>query len=102
MDKRGLGLKFDKGKIRPSLLPADSLAEICKVLEFGAKKYEANSWQHVEGGETRYMDAALRHIFGIMQGEDHDEESELLHLAHLGCDVLFLIHFKLQALKAAK
>jgi hypothetical protein len=96
-DSRGEGLKFDGGKIRPSLLPIDSLTKICEVLEFGAKKYKANSWQTLEDGEKRYMDALLRHLFAYMEGEELDPETGLPHLSHAGCNILFLLHLTKEA-----
>lgn len=93
-DSRGKGLKFDGDKLRPSLLPIESLESILEVLEFGAKKYEANSWQTVPDGETRYMDALMRHIFAINKGEELDEESGLPHLSHAGCCLLFLLYLR--------
>lgn len=91
-DKRGEGLKFDGGKVRPSLLPIDSLTKICEVLEFGAQKYKENSWQTVPEGEKRYLDALMRHVFAHANGEETDPETGLSHLSHAGCNILFLLH----------
>ncbi len=82
------GLKYDDGKAPMGLLPWQALTEVARVLGFGAKKYRANSWQHVRPG-SRYMDAALRHIAAYLDGETLDEESGLHVLAHAACDVLF-------------
>ena len=95
-DLRGEGLKFDGGKIRPSLLPMDSLNKICEVLEFGAKKYKANSWQTVANGEQRYLDVLLRHLMAFSGGEENDPETGLSHLSHAGCNILFLLHLHSQ------
>lgn len=83
------GKKFDNGKDRMSLLPWKALRLIARVLTFGAKKYGANNWQEIEG--ERYEDALLRHYEAWRAGEWLDEESGQPHLAHLGCNALFLL-----------
>ena len=87
-------VKFDEGKRDWSLLPYDSIEEIAKVLEFGKHKYAA--WNWTEGGGfkyTRVFNASMRHLLAFMRGEDKDPDSGLSHIAHLGCNVLFLLHF---------
>lgn len=91
------GKKLDAGKYRFSLLPIRSVVEIVKVLEFGAKKYDVNNWQHVPDAETRYFDAAMRHLIAFKEGEKLDEESGLHHLAHAGCCVLFMLWFEVRS-----
>lgn len=90
------GRKDDKGKIRMHLLPFDSLAEIAKVLTVGAEKYAPNNWKKVGDLEERYMDALLRHIGAHQTGGLLDPEDGLSHLAHAGCNLLFLIWFQIQ------
>ncbi len=80
--------KFDQGKAPISMVPFGPLSDIAKVLEFGAKKYGRDNWK--KGGDVnRFIDAALRHIFAFNEGEDLDPESQLPHLAHAGCNILF-------------
>ncbi|AHB12119.1 hypothetical protein Paz_22 [Xylella phage Paz] len=91
---RGAGLKFDAGKVRPSLLIRGmprALLRVADVLTFGAQKYEAHSWRTVENGEERYDDAKLRHMFADALGEQADRESSIEHLAHEICNGLFLL-----------
>ena len=85
-------LKFDTGKLPLDLLPIDALAEIAKVLRFGAEKYTRNNWR---GGfaYSRVFGAMLRHLFAWWGGCDNDPETGLSHLAHAGCCMLFLLHF---------
>jgi hypothetical protein len=86
--------KYDMGKRDWSLLPLDSVEEIVKVLEFGANKYAAHNWSNNGGFKyTRVINAMLRHIFAFMRGEDLDPETGLSHLAHAGCNILFILHF---------
>lgn len=93
-DAPSIGKKFDVNKPRPSLLPIDAVMEIVNVLEFGAKKYGDNNWQHVSP-HARYFDAALRHLFASQSGEKFDPESGLSHFAHAATCLLFLLHFEL-------
>lgn len=87
-------VRFDSGKLDWSLLPIDSIEEILKVLEFGKKKYSSWNWTSGEGFKyTRVFNSLIRHLFAWIRGEDNDPESGLSHLAHAGCNVLFLIYF---------
>ena len=84
------GTKYDLEKLDWSLLPWESLEEVVKVLEFGAKKYSRDNWQFVKPKE-RYDQAALRHRIAYQQGEKIDPESGYSHLAHEVCCCLFKI-----------
>lgn len=85
------GRKYDTGKPDYTLLPWDAVEEIVKVLDFGARKYARDNWKHVDGAETRYLAAALRHITAHARGEKDDPETGLSHMAHAGCCILFLL-----------
>jgi hypothetical protein len=88
------GIKYDGEKPRLDLLPTEALEEIAKVLTFGAKKYNDNNWR--AGFKwTRVLGALLRHLFAWSRGEDLDPETGLSHMAHAGCNVLFLLTFVL-------
>ncbi|WP_244427268.1 MULTISPECIES: dATP/dGTP diphosphohydrolase domain-containing protein [Bartonella] len=82
--------KNDDGKPRLELVPPLALLEIGKVLEFGAKKYGANNWRHGMDW-SRFHGAALRHLLAWFGGESKDAESDLSHLAHAVCCLLFLM-----------
>lgn len=87
--------KFDSEKsARPELLPPEALLEISKVYAFGAKKYSENNWR-LGMKWTRIVGSTLRHLFAWVGGEDKDPESGLSHLAHAGCNVLFLLTYEL-------
>ena len=87
------GLKYDTQKLRPSLIPVEALQGITEVLEFGAKKYSPGNWKKVEHGEQRYFDALMRHLWAYQSGEVVDDESNLHHLKHAGCCLLFMLYF---------
>ena len=75
-------------------MPFEALEEINKVLEFGATKYSANNWQEGTGFKySRVLNSLLRHVFAFMRGEDKDPESGLSHMAHAGCNVLFILYY---------
>lgn len=84
--------KDDSGKPTFDLLPMESLAEIQRVLDFGAQKYDPWNW-HRGMGWLRLWNACLRHLFAWVRGEDADPESGLPHLAHAGCCILFLLAY---------
>lgn len=84
------GMKFDAGKPSAGLLPGAALLEVAKVLDFGAQKYAAHNWR--KGMRiSRLYDAALRHMFAIIDGELIDPESGLHHAAHASCCLLFAL-----------
>jgi len=88
-------VRYDQNKTNWSLMPFEAVEEINKVLEFGANKYAA--WNFTKNGgmnHSRVLNSLLRHIFSYMRGEDLDPESGLSHLAHAGCNILFLLYYK--------
>lgn len=89
-------LKNDKEKPTFELLPLDLLADVNKVLQFGAKKYKVNNWRKQSGFKlSRCYNALLRHMIAWWFGEDLDKETGISHLAHAMCNLLFLMyHFK--------
>ena len=91
-----VGAKHDRGKLRYSLLPKGTITEVLKVLEFGAKKYAPDNWKKVDNAQTRYYDAALRHITAWHEGEKLDSETGVSHIAHALCCLHFLMWFELE------
>jgi hypothetical protein len=58
-----------------------SFRELCKVYEYGSKKYARGNYR--KGAPlTTYLDSALRHILAYGAGETNDAESACHHLAH--------------------
>lgn len=84
------GRKFDGGKLRYGLIPPLALAEMVKVLTFGAQKYEPDNWKKVPDSKNRYFDALERHLWAWKMGEQIDPESNIHHLAHAMCCLYFL------------
>ncbi len=78
------------------LLPWDALEEIARVYEFGATKYEANSWREVPDGATEYENAMFRHIKAVKDGEVYDADAEargfkIRHLAQVAWNALAVL-----------
>ncbi len=93
-----VAVKADGGKADLALifayLPQEALMEIAKVMDFGAKKYSANNWR-LGFKWLRVYGSLMRHLWSWVLGEDKDPETGLSHLAHAGCNVLFLLTFVL-------
>ncbi len=85
------GKKYDSGKNRWELLPVSAVEQIVKVLNFGADRYGSDNWQGLENFDARYYAALQRHLVAWRRGEDVDPDSGLLHLAHAGCCLVFLL-----------
>jgi hypothetical protein len=90
------GRKDDCGKADWSLVPWEAMEPIVQVLMFGAEKYGPENWRDVPDAPRRYWSAAQRHLIAHLQGEVNDDESDLPHLAHAACCVLFLLALELR------
>lgn len=93
-DPRTTGSKHDSGKPLMGAVPPNALLAVAKVLTFGAEKYGRDNWRQVENAETRYLDAALRHINAYQRGELADPESGESHLAHAVCSLMFMLELQ--------
>tara|TARA_R110002074_G_scaffold81156_1_gene182055 strand:+ start:152 stop:610 length:459 start_codon:yes stop_codon:yes gene_type:complete len=90
------GKKFDSEKPKMYLLPPKATVEVAKVLTFGAAKYDEENWRKLEDAQNRYSGGALRHIFSHLDGELEDPETNLSHLAHAICCLLFKLELELE------
>lgn len=86
------GAKYDGGKVGMWMLPPDPLIDIARVLDFGAQKYASYNWTNGIR-YSRIFGSLLRHLFAWWKGEDNDPETNLPHLAHAGCNILFLLQY---------
>jgi len=89
-----IGLKFDTGKLRYSLIPPVATRALAEILTYGAEKYAPNNWQSVSNAEERYTDALLRHLEAYRTGEKIDLESGFSHLKHAITNIAFLLYFE--------
>lgn len=83
--------KGDAGKVRLDLLPFLALEDVARVLAYGAEKYSEGGWRRLPDGRRRYIRAGMRHLFAHLRGEVLDEGSQLPHLAHAACSLLFAL-----------
>lgn len=82
------------GKNRLSLVPPGIIEAVGEVRTFGCKKYGApDNWKTVE--PELYVDALMRHLVRYLRDPKAvDEESGLSHLAHMACNLAFLIEME--------
>jgi hypothetical protein len=73
------------------LIPAAALLFCSKVMALGAKKYGAYNWRSRKVKRTVYLEAAMRHVLSVLDGEDCDPESGQPHEAHaMACMAILL------------
>lgn len=77
-------LKYDSGKAPISLIPVEAILGEADVFAFGAKKYGRHNFR-LGMDHSRVLDAAMRHLLAIVNGEDIDPESGKPHWAHARC-----------------
>ncbi len=87
----GRSLRYNSGKPDYSLIPMASLAEVAKVLEYGASKYERGNWLRPTSWEVSFG-CLQRHMAAWQSGEDNDEESGRSHIAHAACNLIQMLH----------
>ena len=92
MDPAKGGIKHDGDKTQWHLLPLEAVEGAVRVMMHGAKKYSKYNWANGMP-YSRVLDAALRHINSIYQGEDKDPDSGLDHVDHAICELLFLKYY---------
>ena len=91
-----LGRKFDTEKPKAYLLPPKALMEVSRVLTIGAEKYDEENWRKLDNLQNRYTGAALRHLFAHMDGEQLDSETNISHIAHAVCCLLFKLEIEIE------
>jgi len=85
-------LRYNETKPEWGLVDFDSLINMVRVLEYGAKKYDKYNWK--KGlPYVSVIESMLRHIFAFLNGEDLDPESGLPHTGHIMCNALFLDYY---------
>jgi hypothetical protein len=86
------GLRFNDEKIRYDLIPPLANREYAKVWTQALGKYPEGNW---EKGFlfSEVIASAMRHLEAMRLGEMIDEESGLLHSAHLMANAAMLTEF---------
>ena len=90
--ERGSGARYNDGKVPMELVPMEALEDIARVFGYGARKYASWNWAKGMKHSVPYA-CAMRHLAAWQRGEELDPESGLPHLAHVGCNILMLLHF---------
>jgi hypothetical protein len=72
------------GRRKPPLwlVPAALILFVSRVMGLGAKKYGPYNWRAKDVRQTVYIEAAMRHLLALQDGEDKDPESGYPHEAH--------------------
>lgn len=91
MDK-DKGIRLNEGKVRYDLLPEYATNQMAQVFTHGAKKYADYNWA-LGMRWSKCIAALKRHIAKFEQGDDFDEETGLLHMAHAMTNCAFLIEY---------
>ncbi len=91
----GGGLRFDEGKERVDLLPADALMELGKVYGAGARKYAARNWERGMPW-SQMLGPLLRHLFKWMMGENIDPTDGQRHIAKVAWNAIGLLVYELR------
>ncbi len=73
------------------LVPPPALVKIAMVMGLGAKKYGPYNWREKKVRYTVYLEAALRHIYSALDGEEIDPESGQPHTAHAAACMAILL-----------
>jgi len=84
------GVKYDKGKLRYDLIPADAMDQLAKVYTIGSIKYDDDNWRKgMRWGKI--FAAIMRHLWAFWGGEELDPEDGIAHTIHAawGCFTLF-------------
>jgi hypothetical protein len=71
----------------------EAMALVVRVLEFGEKKYKKGNWAKGMQWSVCFS-CAVSHYMKFVSGRALDEESNIHTLAHLLCNLLFLIAYR--------
>ncbi len=64
------------------LVPPALVIEVAAAMKNGAEKYGPYNWREQAVSLNVYIEAALRHIYAFMDGEEVAEDSGVKHIAH--------------------
>lgn len=88
-------LRYNKNKLRWSLVDFDSLQPLVQVLEFGCQKYAKDNWK-LGLDRTEILESLQRHLVELFKKEELDEESKLKHIGHIMANAMFYSYFQLK------
>jgi hypothetical protein len=88
-------LRYDVGKERFDLVPADSLFALVDVYTKGAAKYADRNWEKGMSW-SRCFGSLMRHAWKFWRGETNDPETGCHHMAHVAWNALALVSYDLR------
>jgi hypothetical protein len=88
-------LRYDAGKPRYELIPADALEELAKVYTAGAAKYADRNWEKGMSW-SRCFGSLMRHAWKFWRGQTRDEETGCHHMAMAAWNCLALCAYHLR------
>ena len=76
-------------------LRARFIAEMARVLAYGAQKYGVDNWKNAPESEARdiYLNALIRHVLAYAKGNLHNYVEGQYHLAQIAVNAMFLFYF---------
>lgn len=99
----GTKLDHDKAPVVQGCLAyfPRAITAVAFVSKYGATKYQVpysdKNWERVSDGETRYEAAIVRHLLAVHEnGSEFDDESGMLHKAHLAWNALATLELALR------
>ncbi|MCA9333639.1 hypothetical protein KC963_01195 [Candidatus Saccharibacteria bacterium] len=85
-------LRYNEGKVPYSFLLdlPNATAELCRIFQNGAKKYDLDNWK--KGFSTReLLNSALRHQMDFAKGDILDKEGDTHTLVHAAWNLLVAV-----------
>lgn len=87
-----LAARHNDGKLPMDLVPTDAIKAMASVLKVGMAKYQKRNWEQGAYFSVPYA-SLMRHLLAFWEGEDYDQESGELHIAHILTNAAFLLRY---------
>lgn len=78
-------------KVNMTLFPPSAVIAGARNMMDGAKKYGPYNWRKTNVRMSVYLDATLRHLYSLFDGEDLTRDSKVSHLTCILCNMAILI-----------
>lgn len=65
-----------------SLVPPSAIIAMAEAMQVGADKYGPFNWRDQPVQVRTYVEAALRHLYAFLDGQEAAEDTKVSHLAH--------------------
>lgn len=84
--------KKESNKPEMWLLPFEALEQISDLMTWANNnKYTKHSWRTLPNGEEQYLNAMLRHMSAMQQGEEVCSDMPFPHAVAIATDALFFL-----------